>query len=125
VNQRVAGMMLKKLGIEVDFAADGLEAVRMFEAASYDLIFMDCHMPQMDGYTASREIRRQELPGSHVPIVAMTAEAMSGARELCLAAGMDDYVAKPVQRGQLGDKVAQWVVGVAPRGQPVRDSADS
>jgi signal transduction histidine kinase/CheY-like chemotaxis protein len=115
VNQRVAGMMLKKLGIEVDFAADGLEALRMFEAMSYGMIFMDCHMPLMDGYMASREIRRREQPGSHVPIVAMTAEAMSGARESCLAAGMDDYVAKPVQRGELGDKVALWVVGVADR----------
>jgi two-component system, sensor histidine kinase len=74
------------------------------------MIFMDCQMPQMDGYTAAREIRGRA--GLRVPIVAMTAEAMAGARESCLAAGMDDYIAKPVQRGELGDKVAQWALPV-------------
>jgi signal transduction histidine kinase/CheY-like chemotaxis protein len=108
VNQKVAGRMLEKLGVSVNFAANGLEAVQMFEMVPYDLIFMDCQMPEMDGYMATREIRLRERDGHHVPIVAMTAEAMSGARETCLAAGMDDYVAKPVERTQVAEKIHQW-----------------
>jgi signal transduction histidine kinase/DNA-binding response OmpR family regulator len=110
VNQKVAGVMLQKLGLQVDFASNGVEAVRMSEQVAYGMIFMDCQMPQMDGYTAARQIRGRERTGSRVPIVAMTAEAMAGARESCLAAGMDDYIPKPVQRGELGDKVAQWAL---------------
>ena len=110
-------MILERLGLQVDFAANGMEAVRMFEKTSYGMIFMDCQMPQMDGYTAAREIRSRERTGLRVPIVAMTAEAMAGTRESCLAAGMDDYIAKPVQRGELGDKVAQWALANAPAGK--------
>ena len=110
VNQRVAGLLLEKMGLQVDFAANGMEAVQRFETTSYGVIFMDCQMPLMDGFTAAREIRSREREGSHVSIVAMTAEAMAGARESCLAAGMDDYIAKPVQRGELADKVAQWTL---------------
>jgi CheY-like chemotaxis protein len=72
---------------------------------------MDCQMPQMDSYTAAREIRGRARGGWRVLMVAMTAEAMAGARESCLAAGMDDYIAKPVQRSELVDKVAQWALG--------------
>ena len=114
VNQKVAGLMLERLGLQVDFAGNGVEAVRMSEEVSYSMIFMDCQMPQMDGFTAAREIRGRERGAARVPIVAMTAEAMAGARESCLAAGMDDYIAKPVQRGELGDKVAQWAMAGAP-----------
>jgi two-component system sensor histidine kinase/response regulator len=114
VNRKVAGLILERLGIHVDFAANGVEAVRMFETASYGLIFMDCQMPQMDGYTAAREIRARERGGSRMPIVAMTADVMAGARDSCLEAGMDGYIAKPVQAGELGDTVAQWVLGNAP-----------
>jgi len=108
VNQKVAGVMLEKLGLQVDFAVNGVEAVKKSEEVSYSVIFMDCQMPQMDGYTAAREIRGRARGGWRVPIVAMTAEAMAGAREHCLEAGMDDYIAKPVQRAELVDKVAQW-----------------
>jgi CheY-like chemotaxis protein len=114
VNQKVAGLMLEKLGLHVDFAGNGVEALRMCAEVAYSMIFMDCQMPQMDGYTAAREIRARARGGWRVPIVAMTAEAMAGARESCLAAGMDDYIAKPVQRGELGNKVAQWALSSAP-----------
>ena len=115
VNRKVAGGILERLGLQVDFAANGAEAVQMFESASYRAIFMDCQMPQMDGYTATREIRSREREGVRVPIVAMTADAMAGAREACLEAGMDDYISKPVQRTALIEKVEQWVVEAAKR----------
>ena len=88
--------MLERLGLHADVANSGREAVVMFERTEYDLILMDCHMPDMDGYEATRCIRQLERPGQHACIIAMTAEAMVGAREQCLSAGMDDYISKPV-----------------------------
>jgi CheY-like chemotaxis protein len=109
VNQKVAGLMLQRLGLRPDFAANGREAVEMFSMAPYDLIFMDCQMPLMDGYEAAREIRRREGSARRAAIIAMTAEAMAGARENCLAAGMDDYTAKPIKQSDLVGKLKQWV----------------
>ncbi|HEV3197641.1 MAG TPA: response regulator [Bryobacteraceae bacterium] len=109
VNQKVAQRMLEKLGMRPDLAADGREAVEMFGLLPYDLIFMDCQMPEMDGYAAAREIRRREGPKEHVPIVAMTAEVLAGCREQCLAAGMDDYIAKPVKTELLFEALQKWV----------------
>ena len=109
VNQKVAARILEKLGLRPDLAANGREAVEMFSLLPYDLIFMDCQMPEMDGYAAAREIRRREGPNQHVPIVAMTAEVLAGCREQCLAAGMDDHVAKPVKLELLVETLRKWV----------------
>jgi signal transduction histidine kinase/ligand-binding sensor domain-containing protein/DNA-binding response OmpR family regulator len=108
VNQKVAIRMLERLGLRADVAANGRETVRMYELLPYDLVFMDCQMPEMDGYEASREIRRREGPGRKVPIIAMTADAMSGCREQCIEAGMDDFIAKPVAMEALFGAVQKW-----------------
>ena len=109
VNQKVAARMLEKLGVRPDLAADGREALEMFGLLPYDLIFMDCQMPEMDGYAAAREIRRRGGPNQHVPIVAMTAEVLAGCREQCLAAGMDDHLPKPVTMAFLFEALRKWV----------------
>jgi len=97
VNQKVAKRMLEKLGCVVDVAANGEEAVDMWSKLPYDVVFMDCQMPELDGYAVNAQIRERENGDSHTPIVAMTANAMEGDRERCLDAGMDDYLAKPVR----------------------------
>jgi signal transduction histidine kinase/CheY-like chemotaxis protein len=108
VNQKVAVLMLHKLGLRADVAGNGLEVVQMSAMAPYDLILMDCQMPEMDGYEAAREIRRREGAGRHVNIVAMTAEAMAGARDRCLESGMDDYLPKPVRMEDLCAVLQKW-----------------
>jgi CheY-like chemotaxis protein len=102
--------MLERLGVRVDMAGNGIEAVEMFRLAPYDLIFMDCQMPEMDGYAATREIRRLENGARRVTIIAMTAEVLNGTREHCLAAGMDDYIPKPVKLEDLDKTLQEWVV---------------
>ena len=106
VNQVVARRMLQKVGVTVFIAENGAEAVEQVSAMDFDLILMDCQMPEMDGYEASRELRRR---GVTLPIVAMTANALSGDRQLCLDAGMDDYITKPVKQGKLQRILGKWV----------------
>lgn len=101
VNQKVAMRTLEKLGYRVDLVKDGQEAVSAFEGGVYDLILMDCEMPVLDGYEATRQIRSREGSGKRIPIIALTAHAMKGAEAECLAAGMDDYVTKPLERERL------------------------
>jgi two-component system sensor histidine kinase/response regulator len=109
VNQKVACRMVEQLGLRADVAGNGLEAVEMSQLAPYDLILMDCQMPEMDGYEATREIRRKEGINRRTVIIAMTAEAMTGAREKCIEAGMDAYIAKPVRLADLGEALRSWL----------------
>ncbi|HJT19280.1 MAG TPA: PAS domain S-box protein [Nitrospira sp.] len=148
INQKVAVNMIEKLGYQVDVVANGEEAIEALSRIAYILIFMDCHMPEMDGYEATRRIRAREAslvkreaseserryasrattdasPSvGRVPIVAMTANAMQGDRELCLAAGMDDYVSKPISAKALKTALDRWI---APRskGSAAADPSDS
>ncbi|MEP7075636.1 MAG: response regulator [Acidobacteriota bacterium] len=127
VNQKLARMQLEQLGYQNDIVPNGLEVLKALELGRYSLILMDCQMPEMDGYTAAKEIRILEKGKWHIPIIAMTANAMEGEREKCLAAGMDEYIIKPVNiellsrtiSGLLGTKkdrrrVKQSVLEIAP-----------
>jgi CheY-like chemotaxis protein len=101
VNQRVVSRALEKLGYEVAVVNNGREAVDAWATGRFDLILMDCQMPEMDGYAATQAIRQREADGKRIPIVALTAHAMKGADQECFAAGMDDYLSKPIDREQL------------------------
>ncbi|HEY3383303.1 MAG TPA: response regulator [Vicinamibacterales bacterium] len=116
INQDVAKAVLRGAGIEVDVAATGAEAVRMVEAKTYDVVLMDIQMPEMDGYEATARIRENWQYDS-LPIIAMTAHAMSGVREECLDAGMNDYVGKPIDEKELFAALARWA-GRADAGVP-------
>jgi CheY-like chemotaxis protein len=108
VNQRLAARILEKEGHEVAVAANGTEALTAWRNRSFDLILMDMQMPEMDGFQATFAIRRAEASSSlHIPIVAVTAHAISGYRERCLAAGMDDYLSKPIRKNDLLDVIAK------------------
>ncbi len=110
VNQEVALAMLEGFGCQVEMVANGCEAVESSVRRRYDLILMDCQMPEMDGFSATTEIRRQEKAnGRHLPIIALTANAMAGDREKCLAAGMDDYLGKPFKQKQLHEILQRWL----------------
>jgi CheY-like chemotaxis protein/HPt (histidine-containing phosphotransfer) domain-containing protein len=119
INQYVAAEMLRRLGFRVSLAANGAEAVALVHANSYDLVLMDCQMPQMDGFTATHRIRNLEASDPHrapLPIVALTAKAMGGDRDACLAAGMTDYLAKPITSAALTEVLARHLM--APRCSP-------
>jgi signal transduction histidine kinase/DNA-binding response OmpR family regulator/HAMP domain-containing protein len=120
VNQDVFVAMLENLGSSVTVAGNGLEALEKWSLGNYDLILMDCQMPELDGYQATSSIRakEREVPAdsipAHIPIIALTAYALDGDQEKCLAAGMDDYLPKPVHQIQLQAKLARWLPGKVP-----------
>jgi signal transduction histidine kinase/CheY-like chemotaxis protein/HPt (histidine-containing phosphotransfer) domain-containing protein len=110
INLEVAIRMLERCGCVIETAATGKEAIEKYDSGEFSLIFMDCQMPEMDGFEATAEIRRREAAaGRHTPIIALTASAIAGDRERCIAAGMDDYLSKPVTPRQIAATVAQWL----------------
>jgi CheY-like chemotaxis protein len=113
-NLKVAVRMLERLGYRAEVASDGAEAVTMLEHMQFDAVLMDCQMPEMDGYEATRLIRKNERAGRRVPIIAMTAAALSGDRERCLAAGMDDYISKPVKLHVVAAVLERWLAAPKP-----------
>ena len=113
VNQKVARLMLEKCGCRVEVVADGAQAVAAVQAGEFDLVLMDCQMPVCDGFEATRRIRALPPPGNGVVIVALTANALAGDREHCLAAGMNDYLAKPVRREALAEMLARYAPAAA------------
>jgi CheY-like chemotaxis protein len=115
VNVTVARNMLTRLGQQVDVATSGTAALEAMRATTYDLVLMDCQMPDVDGFEATRRHRRRETPSRRLPIIALTAQALQGDREQCLAAGMDDYVTKPIRTAELRRVLERWTVGRAPQ----------
>ncbi len=109
VNSMIALAFLRSAGHEVDVARDGREAVEACQRGAYDLVLMDCQMPNLDGFQATREIRRREGEGHHLPVVALTASSLASDREKCLAAGMDDHLGKPIDPEELAATLARWL----------------
>jgi two-component system, sensor histidine kinase and response regulator len=110
MNQLVASRIVGKLGYRVEIAENGREAITALAEQPFDAVLMDCQMPEMDGYEATREIRQREAEtGAHLPVIAMTAAAMDGDREACLAAGMDDYITKPIRSEDIDQALDRWL----------------
>jgi len=108
VNQTIVRKLLEEVGCVVDVATNGRSAITQWEDGRYDLILMDCQMPELDGFEATREIRKRESKGERVPIIAITANVLDKDRTHCFAAGMDDFLSKPLRLGQLQDAVTRW-----------------
>lgn len=124
-SQIVATSLLEKLGCEVDLAPNGRIAVDLFQKKPYDVVLMDCHMPEMDGFAATEQIRQREKGTTRVPILAFTAGALAGEREKFLAAGMDDYILKPVSQKTLENALKRWTKSAAPLSIPKKTGPDS
>jgi CheY-like chemotaxis protein len=109
VNQLVVSRALERAGCQAEIVGDGEQALQALAERRYDAVLMDCQMPVLDGYEATRELRRRENSSEHTPVIAMTAHAMKGAIDDCLEAGMDDYLSKPLRREQLNQALARWI----------------
>jgi signal transduction histidine kinase len=117
INRKVALIQLRKLGYQVDAAANGREALDAIEQGAYDAVLMDCQMPVMDGYEATRELRKREIGAHHTIVIAMTGSSLEDDRANCLAAGMDDYIAKPASKDQLKEIIERWLASKKPAAQ--------
>ncbi len=124
VNQQVTSLLVERLGHRADVVFNGYEALEAVSRQPYDLVLMDCQMPEMDGYQATKEIRGGESQGTHIPIIALTANAMQGDRDRCLEAGMDDFVSKPVKIEELKMVLDRWIV-LSGECEPVVDAQQS
>ena len=124
INLAVAQGMLAALGVEAETAANGREALAHLRRGSFDAVLMDCEMPVMDGLSATAELRRSESPGERLPVIALTADATSEGRAACLAAGMDDYLAKPFTREALGAVLGRWLPEAPPEGATADPAAE-
>jgi CheY-like chemotaxis protein len=113
VNQKVALGLLKKLGVRAEAVANGIEVIRALEMIHYDLVLMDVQMPEMDGYEATKQIRNpnSSVKNHTIPVIAMTANAMLGDRNICISAGMNDYISKPVLLDDLARVIEKWLPG--------------
>ncbi|MCL4104392.1 UNVERIFIED_CONTAM: hypothetical protein GTU68_047354 [Idotea baltica] len=109
VNQIVAEGTLAQLGYEVGMASEGRAAIDLLATQHFDLVLMDCQMPGMDGFEATRLIREAESGGKHIPIVGLTAHASADARDACLEAGMDDFISKPYTTSELAPVLVRWL----------------
>jgi CheY-like chemotaxis protein len=111
VNRKVALKIIEKIGFETDAVINGVEALHALESRPYDMVFMDCQMPELDGYDTTRVIRdpASAVLDHEIPVIAMTANAVKGDRGVCFEAGMDDYLAKPINLQALTDMIAKWV----------------
>jgi CheY-like chemotaxis protein/HPt (histidine-containing phosphotransfer) domain-containing protein len=123
-NRALIEHVLEPMGCQVDSAHSGTEAVKLFKPGHYDLVLMDCQMPELDGLSATRRIRKLEGGQTRVPVVAVTAGTVSGARRACLDAGMDDFLAKPFSLGRLRQKVLEWLLPRVDSEPPPSDSED-
>ena len=113
VNRMLLEAQLSKLGCTVTSVADGREAIEVLATRPFDVVLMDCQMPVLDGYGATRAIRSDEQPGDRIPIIAVTASAMVGDEARCLEAGMDDFLPKPIAQDTLSAKLAKWTSGLS------------
>jgi CheY-like chemotaxis protein len=113
INQRVAAAMLRRMGHLVDLVADGRKAIAAVESSAYDLVLMDCQMPDIDGYAAARAIHKMTAGG--LPVIALTANATPEDRQICLDAGMVDYLSKPISAERLREVLDKWQPDPAPR----------
>jgi CheY-like chemotaxis protein len=115
VNQKVARLLISKIGYQVEVVSNGREALDALRSREFDLVLMDCQMPEMDGFEATRHIREHFAPERGPVIIALTANAMEGEREKCLAVGMDDYLSKPMKPEQLKEMLSHWMSQAASR----------
>jgi len=113
-NQRVASLFLKKLGYEVEVAENGREGLTLATSNAYQLIFMDCQMPIMDGFEATKEIRSNQGPNKDIPIIALTANVVCGVNDECLEVGMNDVLHKPLQLDNMKQMLSNWLESAAP-----------